>query len=188
MRALVDVYNLSYPLAIVLSTVGVVFCGSWRRGTLDLHELSRHGQIEHDVSTVHEDAAPGAQFAPCCPSRPLLSQLLSTASGVVMRLDDFVHARIKRANMACKSIDSVHKEIAHGESALTLLVLGKGKPQCEDTDLVVPKDFVEQWYGDERLPEEWERPTKPVGLLRTVRLSQTVALRIDTHDWVKRSA
>ncbi|KAI0744560.1 hypothetical protein C8Q76DRAFT_4837 [Earliella scabrosa] len=36
---------------------------------------------------------------------------------------------------------------------------GKGRRAAK----VVPKRFLEQWLGEERLPEGWERPTKAIG-------------------------
>ncbi|EKM59175.1 uncharacterized protein PHACADRAFT_249438 [Phanerochaete carnosa HHB-10118-sp] len=189
--SLVKVYNLSYPLALFLSTVGVIFCGHPTKlpWTLSLHNLCLHHRIEHNVSTAHADAKPGEEFAPSRPDKVLLRHLLGyTQADGNLTLNGFVRARIRRALEERKPLDWVHREIAHGESALTLLVLGQGKPQVKDSALAIPRKFVEQWYGDEKLPEGWNPPVKQVGLLRAVWLSKTVAIRILQQDYIAKSA
>lgn len=186
-------YSLSYPLAIFLSTIAVCFCGCWYKlpWTVDLHDLGWHNRIEHNVSTVHDDAKPGEKFAPSKPNKILLHHLLECApGGTGLGIDEFVRARIRRAMQVKKPLDSVHKEIAHGESALTLLVLGQTKQggSSSDKSLAIPRNFVEQWYGDERLPDGWKTPKKQVGFLRTVYMSQTIQARIRMQDYIARSA
>lgn len=183
------VYNLSWPLALLLSTVGVVTCGRRRLPwTLDLHDLCWHNRIEHDVSTVHKDASPSSEFAPSHPDRRLVDQLLAHGDGDRMRLKDFARARIERANAERKELDWKHKIIAHGESVLTLLVLGKGDPGTKDAELTIPKDQLYEWYGEERLPDEWKKPAQPVGLFRANGLSQIFVSLIAMRDYIAKSA
>ncbi|EKM51051.1 uncharacterized protein PHACADRAFT_263009 [Phanerochaete carnosa HHB-10118-sp] len=189
--SLVKVYNLSYPFALLLSTLGVIICGhrtklSW---TLSLHDLCLHNRIEHDVSTVHADAKPGEKFAPSRPDDVLLQNLLGyTQAEGSLTLNDFVRARICRALEERKPLNWVHRGLAHGESAVALLVFGQGKPRVKDSALAIPRNFVEQWYGDEKLPEGWNAPVKQVGILRVVSLLNTVATRTRQQDYIAKSA
>ncbi|KIM33590.1 hypothetical protein M408DRAFT_60998 [Serendipita vermifera MAFF 305830] len=49
-KALTGVYNLSYPLAFALASLGVILCGHGLY--LDLEGLRKHNVIEHDASMV----------------------------------------------------------------------------------------------------------------------------------------
>lgn len=192
--ALHEVYNLSYPLAILLSTAAVLWCGCWYRlpWTVDLHALSWHNHIEHNCSMTHADSIPGEKFAPSRPDAVLLARLLACAPGSrYFGLHDFVTARIRRAQEDRKPLDLIHKEIAHGEVALSLLVLGEhpaGSVSSADKSLAVPRRFVEQWFGEERLPDGWIKPARSVGLWRARCMSTSVAQAIFMRDWVARSA
>jgi len=155
-RALHEVYNLSYLLAILLSAVGFLFCG--HAFTLSLHDLAEHNKIEHDGSLVHDDCSPGQKFAPTSPNKALLHTLLGrVAPGHGLSLSDFAEARAYRESKISSPLSRSHSLIANGESALTWLILRNQRGE-------VPIPAMQQWYGDERMPSGWERPTKPIGL------------------------
>lgn len=196
-------YNLSYPLAIILSTVGIIFCGSLSHpGTLHLHELGWHNRIEHNCSLAHADAAPGAKFAPNHSDRTLLCRLLSTSvtsMSTVLRANDFALARIRRALESKKTIDKIHSEIAHGEAGLTLLTMGVVSNESSYNDVwiwkllgrwfapsddtrVVQRQFIRTWFGDDRFPDNWERPKKTITLFRAVYMSRVIEKEIAGID------
>jgi len=158
-NALHEVYNISFPLATILSMVAILLCGHWL--TLNLHDLALHDVIEHDGSLVHSDCLPGHKFAPTHPNRERLQRLLLLASqGHGLSLRDFVRARAECDSKLLKPLDAIHSKIAMGESALTWLVM-------KDQHGEVPVKALWEWYGDERLPEGWTRPTENVGLRST---------------------
>ncbi|KIP08321.1 heme-thiolate peroxidase [Phlebiopsis gigantea 11061_1 CR5-6] len=181
-----EVYNLSFPLAAILTTVGMLFCGSWfHPGTLSLHELGLHNRLEHDCSLVHADALPNARFAPNHTDRTLLCRLLTIApKSTVLAVQDFAWARIRRSKESGKSIDAIHREIAHGEAGLTLLTMGMPSSETDSSDesLTVPREFVKQWFGYDQFPEGWERPKKTITLRRAVAMSCIVKKEIRKID------
>lgn len=175
--ALREVYNLSLPLAIFLTLVGFVLCAPWWpfQWNMNLHDLSRHNTIEHNCSLCHADAKPGAEFAPWHVSYSLLHRLLGTTNDEYLTLGNFVDARIRRARDDPKPLCWAHREIAHGEAALTMLTLGqRPSNRPADVDMVVPHHFIHQWFGSSRLPDGWSRPEKEIGLLEAAYLSYNV--------------
>ncbi|KAF7793685.1 hypothetical protein EIP86_004800 [Pleurotus ostreatoroseus] len=164
-----EVYNISYFFGFILALVGMLACGQWWSlpWKMDLHDLAKHNKIEHDNSQCHRDSGPGELFAPCRADRALLDHFLDVTSKDYFTILDFARARIQRARENRKSLNLVHRIIAHGEASLTLCVLGKAQ-KAEDEGIaifpkVVPRSFIEQWYGDERLPDGWQRPDAVVG-------------------------
>jgi Peroxidase, family 2 len=102
LNAVRTVYNVSLPLSLVLTSVGFFLCGRNGRptipffGTIDLHDLARHGRIEHDGSLAHADAEPHTEFAPTTPDQELLKDTLAEAEGAYMSMEDVVRVRSKR--------------------------------------------------------------------------------------------
>ncbi|KAI0702848.1 Cloroperoxidase [Cytidiella melzeri] len=185
--ALREVYNLSFLLALLLTTVGMFTCSPWwpLRWKIDLHDLARHNRIEHNCSLTHADAASGAVFAPNHTSFTLLCRLLRGTKTDTLAIGDFVDARIRRAkeDEHRAPLDWMHREIAHGETALTMLVLGERQMAGDslNSTIVVPRTFVKQWFGSDRLPDGWKKPEKEVGLWETVGLSATVKQAISAQ-------
>ncbi|KAJ3552096.1 heme-thiolate peroxidase [Phlebia brevispora] len=133
-RAMKDVYNISYPLGIFLALGGMFLCGQWWRlpWKFDLHELAKHNKIEHDGSLCHRDAGPEEQFAPVRVDHTLLDRLLCITKADSFSILDFAQARIKRAMENRKPLDAIHREIAHGEASLTINVFGKAPKVPDD--------------------------------------------------------
>ncbi len=201
-HAMKEVYNISYPLGFFLAMGGMLFCGKWWRlpWKLDLHNLAQHNRIEHDNSLVHEDAD-GNIYAPTRVNHTLLLRLLKDTDRDAFTLRDFVHARMRRANEVRKPLDILHKEIAHGETSLTMRVFGvkvdpTSVPSPEklyDNSVaqhpyVVPRTFIEQWFGEDRLPDGWKKPSREIGFLQAVSMSKMIANEIFRLDWVGRGA
>ena len=102
LNALQAVYNLSLPLAILLTCGGFLLSGRNGYptipflGTIDLHDLARHGRIEHDGSLAHADAEPHAVFAPTSPDSALLEDMLAEEKGGYLTMEDLARVRKKR--------------------------------------------------------------------------------------------
>ncbi|KAF8885635.1 Chloroperoxidase [Infundibulicybe gibba] len=148
-RALRDVFNLSFPLAILLSLGALFVCRNGLR--VDLQSLAEHNAIEHNYSLVHRDASPGSHDAPIAPSKAMLSKLIKYARpGHGLSLGDFARARYEREHpphsKAAAVLDSLHSHIATGESALTWGIM-------RDSNGEVPINRMREFYGDERIPE-----------------------------------
>lgn len=177
--ALREVYNLSFPLAAFLTIVGIFVCGQWWSfpWKLDLHDLARHNRIEHNFSLCHNDAKLGHVYAPNQASSMLLKRLLTITKGNDFTLNNFVDARLRRAwdPEYIKPLDRVHREIAHGEVALTMLTMGeRPTPQSADATITVPRPFIQAWFGGSRLPEGWKRPEQQIGLWQAKQLSGSI--------------
>ncbi|KIK41958.1 hypothetical protein CY34DRAFT_84406 [Suillus luteus UH-Slu-Lm8-n1] len=154
--AVQEVYNLSFILAAVLALAGVLFCG--RAFRLDLDALALHNKIEHDASLVHADAL-GQQRAPIEVDPKLLKSFLSHADPQRgMSLYDLAQVRISREAQLARPLDLVHSQIGAAEAALCWLLLKQDSGR-------IPSSTLLQWYGEERLPDNWARPRRVIGLL-----------------------
>ncbi|KAI0036738.1 Cloroperoxidase, partial [Vararia minispora EC-137] len=158
-KAMHAVYRVTVPLGTLLAVIGAWLCGTgW---SLDLHDLAEHNKIEHDGSLTHADARPGAEYAPVKPDQDLLKQMLTLAPGSGhITLQDLIHYRVRRDATLPRPLSSFHKGIAFGEIAFTLELFG-------DDDGHIPKDMLEQFFAEERLPHGWTGPREPLGLLNT---------------------
>ncbi|KIM42002.1 hypothetical protein M413DRAFT_410597 [Hebeloma cylindrosporum] len=215
-KAMVFVYNLSYPLAIFLAMAGFLTAGklsypkpafefsqnpsprSWGqtltslplviiRGllsllptfTLDLTSLSQRGRwkIAHDASFVHPNGKPSN-----APDPTLVQNLLRSADkvGGGFSLHDIVMFHVSRVKSTTQSqsLDNVHSQVVLGECALTWLML---RASGSDAKGFVPVSRLGQWFGEERLPDNWwkdgedgVRPKAVVGLLGTRRLANYI--------------
>lgn len=193
-RCMNEVYNLSYPLGILLTMGGMLLCGKWWQlpWRFNLHELARHNRIEHDASLTHADAGPDSPFAPVHPDHMLLNRLLHITERDSFTIDDFAKARIQRAIDDQRPLDTLHRLIAHGESSLTMCIFGMTPEKTQDAtsvyEKVVPRSFISQWFGEDRLPIGWRKPEEPVGFFETNRVSNLLAKQIWLRDWIARSA
>ncbi|KIM89846.1 hypothetical protein PILCRDRAFT_60618 [Piloderma croceum F 1598] len=167
-HALRHVYNLSLPFAFMLSFVGILLCGhGFFR--LDLQGLAAHNRIEHDGSLAHGDAAPGNRFAPIPVNKSMFHTFLVYAAlGQGIYLEDFMRARVDREAQLQKPLDSLRAQIGQGEAALAWLVM-------RDDDGKIPLGWLEQWWGEERLPDTWTKPHRVVGILEARTKANVVA-------------
>lgn len=170
-QAVRSVYNLSLPLAALLALVGILLCGHALQ--LDLDKLALHNRIEHDASLVHGDALAGHAEAPIPVDPELLHALLSHANEKQgLSLDAFAQLRVDREARLTSPLDHLHSEIGTGEAALCWLLLKEENGQ-------IPPSTLEQWYGEERIPEGWEPPTKGVGLFDARQTASEVAKKME---------
>lgn len=75
-------------------------------------------------------------------------------------------------------LSSLHKEIALGESALTLLILADRRDSSAEEEFI-PMNRIAQWFGEERLPDGWwgcdgQRPYHPIGLMDAKRKAREI--------------
>ncbi|CDO71340.1 hypothetical protein BN946_scf184908.g98 [Trametes cinnabarina] len=170
-HAIREVYGLSLPFACILAYGGVARCGT--KGKLNLHDLAAHNVVEHDGSLVHADAGKGEKYAPTNVDPVLLRQLLDTSSEDYLTLEDLTQAQVNR-QASSPPLHTLQSVVSKGELDLILEVFGIpasvgasqsliSNEQVEDK-LVVPKSFLEQWLGEERLPGGWHGPSHQTGL------------------------
>ncbi|KAK0462860.1 Chloroperoxidase [Desarmillaria tabescens] len=175
-RALVHVYNLSIPLALLLALPGYLLSGTFHfKGwpwqwtwVLSLAALSDFGasKLAHRASLVH------VNHPSHCPDSELLDALLSVSpSGLSIR--DFAMVRVKREAALDKPMNWWHEQVALGESGLSWLLFRDGS----DGTATVPVERLRQFFGQERLPDGWwehVRPQQPIGLLAARRVANEV--------------
>jgi Peroxidase, family 2 len=159
-------YNLSLPFAALLSLSGTLICG--RHFKIDLEDLAQHNKIEHDASLTHADATPGSKYAPVDVDEELLQNLLDVSqNGNYLTLDDLVKVRAARDATLDQPLSLLHGIISRGEVALTAKLFANPKGQ-------IPKQFIREWFGEQRLPEGWYRPKAVIGFISTSRLVNLV--------------
>ncbi len=160
-------YRISLPLATLLSVVGTFTCG--RHFTIDLGDLALHDYIEHDASLTRANALPDGRYAPVAVDKRLLQHLLdSSKNRDYITFEDLVRVRATRNQTLYKPLSTIHDAISRGEVALAVQTLG-------DHEGRISKKFIEEWFGEERLPEGWLKPAITTGLLSTARIANRVA-------------
>ncbi|KAL0571444.1 hypothetical protein V5O48_010513 [Marasmius crinis-equi] len=185
LTALTSVYNVSYPLALLLAVPAFLIYGKldtsssalpWKWGvTLELASLSQFGmlRIAHTASLAHPNVpshTPDPQLV-----RDVVSRAHKDIGGSEpgLNLHDLANIRVEREAGAGEPLDSLHGQIAQGESALVYLVLRNHYGAGD----MVPISRIAQWFGEERLPDNWwqeVRPPQTVGLAETRRTADEV--------------
>ena len=145
---------------------GTYLCG--RHFTVDLEDFARHNLIEHDASLTRANALPDGRYAPVAVDKELLQNLLDSAKDRdYLTFEDLVRVRAARDQTLATPLGKMHGAISRGEVALTLQTLG-------DSEGRVSKQFIRQWFGEDRLPEGWLKPANTTGLVSTTKLSNRV--------------
>jgi hypothetical protein len=159
-------YHVSLPLATFLSVLGTFICG--RHFTIDLEDLARHNYIEHDASLTRANARPDGLYAPTAVDEKLLQNLLNASNRDFLTFEDLVRVRALRDQTLKVPLSKFHGAISRGEVAFTVQTLG-------DDEGRISKQFIREWFGDERIPEGWSRPVTAMGFLSTTRIANRVA-------------
>ncbi|KAF8824333.1 hypothetical protein HHX47_DHR8000487 [Lentinula edodes] len=149
-----QVYNISLPLALLLSIPGFLIYAQWQMRwvsesesslrilslpsisyTLTLSSLSSFGpglKIAHRASLVHPN------YPSQCPDKGMVEEVLKSkkesgrAGGEGLSLEDLARLRVSRERVSesdleserCR-LDRVHEQVALGESALTWLLFAQ---------------------------------------------------------------
>lgn len=173
MKALREGYNLSNVLAYLLAFGGVFLLAQYRQ--MSLADLARHNLIEHDASLFHLDAHDGDEYASEDVNDTLLNVAIAESGHYQpgrMTLEDVANIRVKR-EAESRPLDGVHAEIARGEMAVAIGILGGENAMAEGIDL----DVLRLWVREERLPDGW-KPTHTQGLYRTYRMATVIRERM----------
>lgn len=165
--------------------------------TLDLAALSARGaiRIAHDASFVHPNLRPST--SPCAAMLCALKVFIEKtherdaalfgkgegskhALGTGLSLPELAAYHVARVR-ASPALNRLHKQIAGAECALVWEVFsapwapggrdGDNAAVAREEDRIVPASWIEQWLGEERLPDGWRRPAREVQLLSTRRLA-----------------
>jgi len=153
-------------LAFLLSVGGTFACGRYFK--IDLQDLARHNVIEHDGSLTHANAVPEGRYAPVAVDKELLQHLLDVSGNPdVLTFDELVAVRANRDATLSRPLSRLHGVVARGEVAMTVQIFG-------DEEGNMPKQYIKEWFGEERLPIGWTKPTTAIGLYNTNRISNWV--------------
>ncbi|KAH0830121.1 Chloroperoxidase [Lanmaoa asiatica] len=174
-RALTEGYHLSTFLAFFLAFGGWFILGQLRK--MSLWDLSRHNCIEHDASLFHLDAHNEDEYAPTAVSNSLMKTALHQGGRYVpgrMTLEDVANIRVKREKTVSKPLRWWQAEIARGEMAVAIGVLGGMAAAKNGLDLQV----LRLWVTQERLPDDW-KPDHTQGLRKTASMTKVIRDRMD---------
>ncbi|KAG9309772.1 hypothetical protein JVU11DRAFT_10146 [Chiua virens] len=172
-RALKEGYNLSTVLAYFLAFSGYLLLSQYR--DMSLADLARHNLVEHDASLFHLDAHDDDEYAPTAVDKSLVKVACQQSgryrSGRIT-LEDVANIRVKR-EAESRPLDTLHAEIARGEMAISIGILGGESAATEGLDL----DILRLWVEQERLPDGW-KPTHSQGLFKTYKMSTVIRERM----------
>ncbi|KAK7057693.1 heme-HALOPEROXIDASE domain-containing protein [Favolaschia claudopus] len=156
LQACEDVYNVDPALLTGVAKLGLLTSNEPDSFTLD--DLKLHGTIEFDASLSREDFAIGDNsrfnetiFSTLANSNPGVEYYNVTSAGQVQ------FERLAISQRTNPDLTNTDKEIGFRSFtfALTLAIFGNV------TTGVTPKNFVQIWFREERLPfaEGWARPS-----------------------------
>ena len=135
--------------------------------------------IAHDGSLVHPDGKPST-----APSPTRIKNLLQQASSVRNSkgdlkggLDFFDIVRIRTEHVLSTShpmLSEYHEQVSLGECSLLWEML---RDRAGTLDEVIPTSKLQQWLGEERLPDGWwhSKPRETVGLLQARNTANEIA-------------
>jgi len=109
------------------------------------------------------------RFAPIPVNPNMLHTFLGYASlAKGMYLEDLMKARVDREAQLEKPLDDLHAQIGQGEAAAAWLVM-------KDDHGKIPLDWLQQWWGEARLPNNWRKPRRVIGLFEARAKADDVA-------------
>ncbi|KAJ8081088.1 hypothetical protein PM082_017929 [Marasmius tenuissimus] len=170
-------YNMESDIPITAGKVGLLT--SREAQTMSLHDITLHGNIEHDASLSREDFALGDHisfneeiFSTLLNSNPGSDIYNTTSAGLVMkaRLADSISRNPNLTNT------DAQLRVRSGESGFYLSVMG------DPITGEAPKKFVQVFFREERLPieEGWKRPATSINLDTVKALAEKIAA---VSDW-----
>ncbi|PSR97719.1 hypothetical protein PHLCEN_2v4261 [Hermanssonia centrifuga] len=168
--ALMECYNISKPFALVL-TYGSLHLLQQGTKEFSLHDLARHGYIEHNASLCHADAGPGEEYAPVHPDLKMMQEFFAdSAGGLVMNTEDVARARVRRESSypGGSGLDLNHAVIACGEISAVLNIFNHPDPQLVARGVPLQPPSTFSWLfgllGLARSPDPEITPTDGVSI------------------------
>ncbi|KAJ3780760.1 hypothetical protein GGU10DRAFT_414681 [Lentinula aff. detonsa] len=197
-RAIMEVYNISLPLALMLTVPGFLiyarFQLHWNSSasfsdtesisksfpsisySITLSSLASFGpglKIAHRASLVHPD------YPSEKPDTNMLHGFLNYArlsdeQRGCFTIHDLASFRVSRESnlQGPNKLDGIHEQVALGESSLTWLLFAK--QISSSTSPEISLSYLEQWFGEERIPDGWTRPTETIGLINARKVAGQV--------------
>jgi hypothetical protein len=140
--------------------------------SLDLHDLAKHGKIEHDGSLAHADTPAGHHYAPSSPDWRILKTALfgrddKGSTSPVINESTLARARARRDRDLLVPLSPFQREITYGEIVALCHALTNSQGQ-------IPQQWIYEWMIEERLPQGWPGPQKSIGLLTARNMSKGV--------------
>ncbi|KAJ3390758.1 hypothetical protein CcCBS67573_g05799 [Chytriomyces confervae] len=125
---------------------------------LNLDDLNMHGRIEHDASLTRQDSFFGNNWSV---DQSLLAQFKNSSSdGKVVTLDDMAAYRVARTahskeNNPEADLSAGPQKFCWGEASLSMMIFGNSNE--------ISIDYIESFFGQERIPDGYQKPDPPVG-------------------------
>ncbi|KAM3428178.1 hypothetical protein MY4824_008971 [Beauveria thailandica] len=158
------------------------------RDTLDLEDLNTPGIIQHIASLTRNDVTPTEANIAQVPGR--ISALLDDSPTDYLDATSLAKSRVRvEALSAPQRIPPQHEVLALGEAALLLLMMKDdqapstfGIPSLQPVK--APKDRVNVWLTQERLPEEfgWKRSERTLSALDLAPIVASITAQKATLD------
>ncbi|EGG10037.1 uncharacterized protein MELLADRAFT_115520 [Melampsora larici-populina 98AG31] len=171
--ALVKCFNLSWLNAIFLTFFSIFLFGKvWN---LCIDDLSLHDFIEHDASLSRFDENKGDYSNP---SEERLEKFLKLSSSSTENQKDEKHQKFTLRDFSrSRRLAQYESERTRpmtkrgifagmGEVGLILSIFGKHASFELGQEPYIKKEWMKTIYIEERLPDEWCRPLKPVSVLK----------------------
>ncbi|KAI8458116.1 hypothetical protein BY996DRAFT_6411145 [Phakopsora pachyrhizi] len=160
---LIKCFNLTKSHALLLSLSATKICGL--KGALTIAQLGSHGMIEHDASITRFNHSDGDSLNP---SPKLINEFLSgLLNPTQATLMDYAIKLSTLRSSCLETMNSKLKFLSGGEVGLTISIFGDG---CN----TVTSEALRSILLEEKLPENYQRPLKPVTCLDVVKISKRV--------------
>jgi hypothetical protein len=176
-------YNVTWANAAFLTFMATTLCGNlW---AVSLRDLGKHGRVEHDASITRYDFNTGEDYRNPSPSR-ISSFLSSCQRSAWVTLQDYALRRCEIESMMQPPTTLWQRLIqfwwtpflGYGEVALTMRIFGGDQKQDAKDGMMIRRDWLEEWFTYERLPQDWNRPAEPFGINKTIDVGKDLKARM----------
>jgi hypothetical protein len=172
--AIQTTYNIDSLFGYILGhgAIPAVAPSALTSTTINLEDLNLHDAIEHDASLTRDDAKSGDNHS----LQPaLLQAMLADSSSNYLTTESIARTRARREKESLlkgnPKLGFKPYTLAYGEAALLLQALGNNE---NGTSWTVKKADAQSWFGDERLPEGYQKPGKAITLSDSGTLSNAI--------------
>ncbi|KIJ31674.1 hypothetical protein M422DRAFT_36126 [Sphaerobolus stellatus SS14] len=170
--------GLSYGFAVFMAIGTFTLMRRPSLKAFDLHEIDKHGYIEHNASVTRDDTPKGQKYAPLDIDHARLQAFLDkshvtpTSQGkCVITAETIVDERIE-LELKSQPLKPLYAEIARAEFAMVLEIFGAGK------DKEVPTEAVRTLLEKEEFPPDW-KPTHVLHLWDAIKMSSHIRKLMD---------